>query len=111
MFSNIRNLVFDQSSPVQPVSEYRGGWSERAEEESEGRKSLFLILDYGVSNFSFVKAIQSHTYVYLGQSGRNLTTTYKYVRYIMYSAEKVSNQCNIHLELICKKSVFQSLFA
>ena len=36
-FSDIRNLVFDQSSPVQPIQESRGGSPERdravAEEE------------------------------------------------------------------------------
>ena len=35
-FSNIRNLVFDQSSPVQPVSESRGGSLSVTEEDGEG---------------------------------------------------------------------------
>ena len=33
--SNIRNLVFDQSSPVQPVSEFRGGPLSVTEKKAE----------------------------------------------------------------------------
>ena len=51
-FSNSRNLVFDQSSPVQPVSEYRGGdlsvtKKKKKKKSEEVRKSLCLILDDG----------------------------------------------------------------
>ena len=47
-FSNIRRTGFDQSSPVNPVSEYRGGpLSVTHEHTYEGRrKSSCLILDY-----------------------------------------------------------------
>ena len=46
-FCQLRRLVFDQSSPVNPVSESRGGvpWALQTEGEG-GRKFLCLILDY-----------------------------------------------------------------
>ena len=41
----MRNTQLDQSSPVQPISEYRGGTLSVTEKEDEGRKTLCLILD------------------------------------------------------------------
>ena len=42
-FCYFRRIVFDQSSPVLPISESRGG--SRSRTEDDGRKSLCLMLD------------------------------------------------------------------
>ena len=47
-FCQLRRLVFDQSSPVQPISDFRGGYPEcdrGRRRMKSGRKSLCLILD------------------------------------------------------------------
>ena len=43
--SNIRNLVFDQSSPVQPISESRGGSTSVTEED--GRWTEIIVSNIG----------------------------------------------------------------
>ena len=44
-FSNIRRTRFHQSSPVQPVSDFRGGSTNLTHKRTNERKSLCLILD------------------------------------------------------------------
>ena len=46
-FCQLRRLVFDQSSPVQPVSESRGGPLSVAEEEEEQQQQEILVSNIG----------------------------------------------------------------
>ena len=49
-FFNIRRTRFDQSSAVQPISDFRaGGFPEPDKEQTNERKSLCLILDLRLS--------------------------------------------------------------
>ena len=57
LFSNIRNLVFDQSSPVQPVAELGGGLlSVTEEEKKEEKKKEILVSNIGLQ-FSFTDSL------------------------------------------------------
>ena len=51
-FSNIRNLVFDQSSPVQSVSESRGGTLSIT--EKFGRRTEILVSNIGYNLVSTI---------------------------------------------------------
>ena len=52
------NLVFDQSSPVQPVSEFRGGPLSVTDKRMAGRKSSFLIFLIG---YTVIVKVEEHT--------------------------------------------------
>ena len=48
----MRRTRFDQSSPVQPVSESRGGTlSVTEEEKDEGRRTEILVSNFGFDRF------------------------------------------------------------
>ena len=67
-FSNIRRTRFDQSSPVQPVSESRGGSTSVTEKKNEQRKSLCLIFDVGQTLSLLVSSTEASLYWSVGQT-------------------------------------------
>ena len=61
-FCHSRRLVFDQSSQVHPISEFRGGGTVSIMEDGrtdKGQKLLFLILDYNFCD----RQTEIHTYI------------------------------------------------
>ena len=58
-FSNIRRTQFDQSSPVQPVSDFRGG-STSVTEKDEGRTKEILVSNIGL----FILELQCQSLLY-----------------------------------------------
>ena len=50
IYCQLRRLVFNQNSPLQPVSESRGGWSER-DSGGQSPEILGLILNCGLEKY------------------------------------------------------------
>ena len=52
-FSNIRRTQFNQSSPVQPVSDFMGGYP-----EPDGQTEEIPVSDIGLSNFQYIRTLK-----------------------------------------------------
>ena len=59
----MRRLVFDQSSPVQPVSESRGGTLSVTFERTEGRTKEILVSNLGLTSVSHVTYLVLPTFL------------------------------------------------
>ena len=115
-FSNIRNIGFDQSSPVQPVAELGGGDPERdGVGVAAGRYFPFLIQDSGLTYQIFQKKLQVKGRVQLifsSMLGQNLTRLLGYKSVcpgedVCPGGSQVINPISRQGEPLSEKRIFQ----
>ena len=93
-FSNIRNTRFHQSSPVQPISEFRGVPRALQTDEGEVRKSLCLILE----NISKIFLTKKYAAAVLGWVILNITYLYSSVIFLVLTLPPLCAQNVIILQ-------------